>query len=158
MKTYLLLALVSCASLAGTIKNDMPAREIVASRLTVSKCEHDSPFDIPENKLIHFDSPGRIADSYLVGFQCDKVLASYVKNKNWHRLLVLPDTLPTSQANCAALASALANRYGGNVGSVWCRGRLRAFSIKGISEAKIADLAKDARVEYVEPDMVATTQ
>jgi hypothetical protein len=70
---------------------------------------------------------------------------------------VLSGTLPTSQANCVALASAFAARFGGSVGSVWCSfGGFRGFSITGISEAGIADLAKDDRVEFVEPDMVAT--
>jgi hypothetical protein len=63
-----------------------------------------------------------------------------------------------AQANCVALASAYAARFGGSVGSVWCSfGGFRGFSITGISEAGIAELAKDDRVEFVEPDMVATT-
>jgi hypothetical protein len=108
--------------------------------------------------LLNFDSSSRVPNTYIVGFNCDKALSQNITNSAAHRSQVLPDMLPTNPANCAALASAYVARFGGSVVTVWCSPRgLRAFVINGISEPAIADLAQDDRVEYVEPDMYATT-
>jgi hypothetical protein len=150
------LAIASVALISATSLN-ANAQDVAPPALSVSTCLHSPPISIPENKLLNFDSPVRIPNAYLVGFKCEKALALDTPNTAAHRSQVLPDTLPTSQANCAALASAYAARFGGSVGSVWCSFGFRGFSITGISETGIAGLAQDDRVEYVEPDMVATT-
>jgi hypothetical protein len=155
MSDYVNSAIAS-ALLIGAMTLNANAQDVAPPAVPASTCSHSPPISIPENKLLHFDSPIRIPNAYLVGFKCDKALAVDKPNTAAHRSQVLPDTLPTSQANCAALASAYAARFGGSVGSVWCGLGLRAFSIARISEAAIAVLAQDDRVEYVEPDMVAT--
>ena len=132
------------------------AQDVAPPALPASACVHEPPISIPENKLLHFDSPIRIPNAYLVQFKCEKALAVHTPNTASHRSQVLSGTLPTSHANCVALASAYAARFGGSVGSVWCSVGFRGFSITGISEAGIADLAMDDRIEFVEPDMVAT--
>ncbi len=157
MKNYLFLAIAS-GLLISAMTFNVNAQDVAPPALRASACVHEPPISIPENKLLHFDSPIRIPNSYLVQFKCEKALAVYKANAASHRSQVLAGTLPTSQANCVALASAYAARFGGSVGSVWCSvGVLRGFSIFGISEAGIVDLAMDDRVEFVEPDMVATT-
>ena len=134
------------------------AQGVAPSELPETTCFHQTPFRIPKNKLLNFDSASRVPNTYIVGFNCDKALSQNTTNSAAHRSQVLPDTLPTSPANCVALASAYVARFGGSVVTVWCSpGGLRAFFINGISEAAIADLAQDDRVEYVEPDMYATT-
>jgi hypothetical protein len=157
MNNYLILAVASGLLIIAMTLN-VNAQDVAPPALPASACVHEPPISIPENKLLHFDSPIRIPNAYLVQFKCEKALAVYTQNTPSHRSQVLSGTLPTSQANCVALASAYAARFGGSVGSVWCSfGGFRGFSITGISEAGIADLAKDDRVEFVEPDMVATT-
>ncbi len=117
-----------------------------------SVCSYNALY-IPETKLLHFDSPGRIANQYLVSFKCDEALAKDGVNPTSLKSQVLSGTLPTSQENCTALASAYVARFGGHLDSVWCRFKLRAFSITDISESAIANLAKDPRVEFVESNM-----
>jgi hypothetical protein len=146
---------------SGLLVNAMTlasAQGVAPPAIPPSACPHDPPISIPKNKLLNFDSPKRVPNAYLVGFKCAKALNENGTNSAAHRSLVLPNTLPTSPANCAALASAYAVRFGGSVGSVWCSFGFRGFSITGISEAAISDLAQDDRVEYVEPDEFATTQ
>jgi hypothetical protein len=155
MSDYVNLTIASGLLISAMTLN-ANAQDVAPPAVPAPTCLHSPPISIPENKLVHFDSPIRIPNAYLVGFKCDKALAADTANTAAHRSQVLPDTLPTSQANCAALASAYAARFGGGVGSVWCSLGLRAFSITGISVAAIAVLAQDDRVEYVEPDMVAT--
>jgi len=156
MNNYLILA-IACGLLINAMTLNVNVQDVAPPALPASACVHEPPISIPENKLVHFDSPIRIPNDYLVQFKCEKALAVYTPNTASHRSQVLSGTLPTSQANCVALASAYAARFGGSVGSVWCSfGGFRGFSITGISEAGIADLAKDDRVEFVEPDMVAT--
>jgi hypothetical protein len=152
MNHYLDLAIASGLILnAITVAN---AQGVAPSELPATTCFHQPPFPIPKNKLLNFDSASRVPNTYIVTFMCDKALAQITTNSAAHRSQVLPDTLPMNPANCAALASAYVARFGGSVGSVWCSsGDLRAFVINGISEAAIADLAQDDRVEYVEPDM-----
>ena len=156
MDDHLILAIASGLLMSAMTLN-ANALDVAPPALPASACLHEPPISIPENKLLHFDSPIRIPNAYLVAFKCDKALAVHTANTAAHRSQVLPGTLPTSQTNCVALASAYAARFGGNAGSVWCSFGIRGFSITGISEAGIADLAKDDRVEFVEPDMVATT-
>jgi hypothetical protein len=155
MNHYLDLAIASGLLFnAITLAN---AQDVAPSENPATTCFHQTPFRIPKNKLLNFDSASRVPNTYIVGFMCDKALAQNTTKFAAHRSQVLPDTLPTSPANCAALASAYVARFGGSVVTVWCSpGGLRAFVINGISEAAIADLAQDDRVEYVEPDMYAT--
>ena len=156
MRDYVSLA-IACGLLISAMTLNANAQDVAPPALP-SACVHEPPISIPENKLLNFDSPIRIPNAYLVQFKCEKALAVYTPNTASHRSQVLSATLPTSQTNCVALASAYAARFGGSVGSVWCSlGGFRGFSITGISEAGIAALAKDDRVEFVEPDMVATT-
>jgi hypothetical protein len=156
MNNYLIFAIAS--GLTNAMPLNVNAQDVAPPALPASACVHEPPINIPENKLLHFDRPIRIPNAYLVQFKCEEVLAVYAPNTASHRSQVSLGTLPTSQANCVALASAYAARFGGSVGSVWCSFRgFRGFSITGISEVGIADLAKDDRVEFVEPDMVATT-
>jgi hypothetical protein len=158
MNDYVNLAIASGLLISAMTPN-ANAQHVAPPAIAASTCLHSPPISIPENKLLHFDSPIRIPNAYLVAFKCEKALAVDTANTAAHRSQVIPDTLPTSQANCAALASAFAVRYGGTVGPVWCSAKqFRAFSIKGISEEGIADLARDPRVEFVEPDMVAIAQ
>ncbi len=156
MSDYVNLKIASGLLISAMTPN-ANAQDVAPTAIPASTCLHSPPISIPENKLLHFDSPIRIPSAYLVAFKCEKALAVDTANTAAHRSQVLPDTLPTSQANCAALASAYAARFGGSVGSVWCSLGLRGFSITGISEAGIANLAQDDRIEFVEPDMVATT-
>jgi hypothetical protein len=155
MNHYLDLAIASGLIFnAITVAN---AQGVASSDLPETTCFHQTPFRIPKNKLLHFDSASRVPNTYIVGFNCDKALARITTNSAAHRSQVLPNTMPTSPANCAALASAYVARFGGSIVSVWCSGgALRAIAISGITEAAIADLAQDDRVEYVEPDMYAT--
>ena len=46
----------------------------------VPRALHEPPISIPENKLLHFDSPIRIPNAYLVAFKCEKALAVYTAN------------------------------------------------------------------------------
>lgn len=156
MNDHLILA-IAIGLLMNAMTLSANAQDVARPQLPGSACLHEPPISIPENKLLHFDSPIRIPNAYLVAFKCEKALAVYTANTAAHQSQVLPGTLPTSQANCVALASAYAARFGGSAGSVWCSFGFRGFNITGISEAGIADLAKDDRVEFVEPDMVATT-
>ena len=156
MKDHLIFA-IAIGLLMNAITLNANAQDVARPALPASACLHEPPISIPENKLLHFDSPIRIPNAYLVAFKCEKALAVYTANTAAHQSQVVPGTLPTSQAKCVALASAYAVRFGGSAGSVWCGFGFRGFSITGISEAGIADLAKDDRVEFVEPDMVATT-
>src|SRR3977135_3653925 len=96
------------------------ARDVAPPAVPASTCLHSPAISIPENKLLHFDSPIRIPNAFLVQFKCEKALAVYTANTATHRSQVLSGTLPTSQTNCIALASAYAARFGGSVGSVWC--------------------------------------
>lgn len=122
-----------------------------------STCLHEPVFQIPKNKLLNFNSANWVPNTYIVSFMCEKALPQITANSAAHRSQVLPDTLPTSPANCAALASAFIARFGGSLSAVWCKiGSLRGFVVKGISEAAISDLAQDDRVEFVEPDVYAT--
>ncbi|MGC2030607.1 MAG: hypothetical protein WA642_11345 [Steroidobacteraceae bacterium] len=150
---------LSLVIVSGLLINAMAlanAQDVAPPAIPASACIHDPPISIPKNKLLNFNSPNRVPNAYLVGFKCDKTLDT--ANTAAHRSQVLPNTLPTSPANCAALASAYAVRFGGNVGGVWCNSfGFRGFSITGISEAAISDLAQDDRVEYVEPDEFAST-
>ena len=156
MNHYLDLAIASGLIFnAITVAN---AQGVGPSDLPETTCFHQTPFRIPKNKLLHFDSASRVPNTYIVGFMCDKALAQITTKSAAHRSQVLPDTLPTSPASCSALASAFVARFGGSLFTVWCSlGGVRGFVIKGISEAAIADLAHDDRVEYVEPDEYATT-
>jgi len=152
MNRYLGLAIAS-----GLLFNTITltnAQAATPSENPASTCFHEPAFQIPKNKLLHFDSASRVPNTYIVSFMCEKALAQIITRSAAHRSQVLPDTLPTSPVNCAALASAFVARFGGSVFTVWCGiGGVRGFVIKGISEAAIADLAQDDRVEYVEPDM-----
>jgi hypothetical protein len=124
-----------------------------------STCPHTTPIIIPESKLLHFDSPTRYPDAYMVVFKCDQALAARKEHNASNRSQVLPKILPTSQSNCAALASAFVARFGGKIRDIWCaRPGVRGFNVNGITEAAIAALAKDDRVEFVEPDMYAVTE
>lgn len=126
------------------------------SENSASTCIHESEFQIPKNKLLNFGCASRVPNSYIIAFMGETALAKITMKSAAHRSEVLPDVLPTSLANCAALASAFAARFGGSVFTVWCGiGGVRGFAIKGISEAAIADLAQDDRVEFVEADELA---
>jgi hypothetical protein len=145
-----LLLLFGLALLSHQVRADEPP---------ASPCFHETPIRIPKDKLVFFGSPNRIPRAYIVEFKCDKALAQTAKDSAAHRSQVLRNTLPTSQENCAAIASAYVARFGGKVVGVWCRprGTLRGFGIHGISKKAIADLAQDDRVEYVEPDVYGHT-
>src|ERR1700676_4356325 len=114
MNNYLILAIAS-GLLINAMTLNVNAQEVAPPALPASACVHEPPISIPENKLLHFDSPIRIPNSYLVQFKCEKALAVYAPNTASHRSQVLSATLPTSQANCVALASAYAARFGGSV-------------------------------------------
>jgi hypothetical protein len=157
MNNYLILASAS-GLLINAMTLNVNAQDVAPPALPASACVHEPPISIPENKLLHFDSPTRIPNAYLIQFKCDGALALVKVNSAAHRSQVLPDMFPTSSTNCTALASAYAERFGGRVSGVWCSGGLlRGFGITGISEAAIVVLAQDDRVEFIEPDMVATT-
>jgi hypothetical protein len=158
MSNYVNLAIAS-ALLIGGVTLNANAQDVAPPPVPASTCFHEPPISIPENKLLHFDSSIRIPGSYLVRFKCDGALALVKVNSTAHRSQVLPDMFPASSTNCTALASAYAKRFGGRVSGVWCSGGfLRGFGITGISEAAIVVLAQDDRIEYVEPNMVATAQ
>ena len=146
MKPLPLLLILGLALFSHAVRADEPP---------ASTCFHQSPISIPKDKLIHFDSPNRVPNAYLVGLKCDKALAQNATDSAAHRSQVLPNMLPTSPENCAALASAYVSRFGGKIVGVWCRprGTLRGFGIHEISKKAIADLAQDDRVEYVELDV-----
>jgi hypothetical protein len=156
MNRYLDLAIAS-----GLLLNTITltnAQAVAPSENSASTCFHELAFQIPKNKLLNFDSASRVPNTYIVNFMCEKVLAQITTKTAAHRSQVLPDTLPTSPANCAALASAFVARFGGSVFRVWCSiGAVRGFEVKGISEAAIANLAQDDRVEFVEAEVYATT-
>jgi len=158
MDAYSNLVFFASGLLIVTLTVNVNAQDTKATEQQTSMCRHSPPISIPETKLLHFDSPNRIPNAFIVAFKCDEALAKDSPKSSALRSQVLPGTMPTSQANCAALAAAFVARFGGHLGSVWCNLGLRAFSITEISEATIAILAKDDRVEYVEPDMVATAQ
>jgi hypothetical protein len=141
-----------------TLTVNANAQDTNAAGQHTSMCGHSPRISIPETKLLHLDSPNRIPNAFMVAFKCDEALAKDIPKSSALRSQVLPGTMPTSQANCAMLAAAFVARFGGHLGNVWCNPGFRAFSITEVSEATIAILAKDDRVEYVEPDMVATAQ
>jgi hypothetical protein len=158
MGAYSNLGFLASGLLIGAPPVNTNAQDTKAAEISTSICMHSPSVRIPENKLLHFDSPNRIPNAFIVAFKCDEALAKDIQKSSALRSQVLPSTMPTSQGNCAALAAAYVTRFGGHVRGVWCDKGIRTFSITDVSEAAIIILAKDDRIEYVEPDMVATAQ
>jgi hypothetical protein len=130
----------------------------VPKAASASTCVHFPPINIPEDKLLHFDSQIRVRNSFMVAFKCDDGLIRDVSQYSALRTQILPEKMPTNEENCVLLAKAYVARFGGHLRGVWFNGALRGFGISDISDASIAILAMDDRVEYVEPDMVAVAQ
>jgi hypothetical protein len=95
MNNYLILAIAS-GLLINAMTVNVNAQEVAPPALPTSACVHEPPISIPENRLLHFDSPIRIPNAYLVQFKCEKALAVYTPNTASHRSQVLSGTLPTS--------------------------------------------------------------
>jgi hypothetical protein len=100
MNNYLILAIAS-GLLINAMTLNVNAQDVAPPTLPASACVHEPPISIPENKLLHFDSPIRIPNAYLVQFKCEKALAVDTTNTASHRSQVLLGTLPTNQATAS---------------------------------------------------------
>jgi len=146
----------------GVLVRCMLALLGAVSAIHIADAQMDvAPVVIPPSKLLHFDSPIRIPNRYMVKFKDDKALATDVSARNAADMKIAPSMLPDSEANIKWLANSISIAYQQKEGKtnailgVWTRPGGRGFGVEGISESDIAELAHDPRVEFVEPDMYA---
>jgi hypothetical protein len=115
---------------------------------------------VPETKLLHFDSPIRIPNQYLVKFKDDDSLAK-IPLDGYRSIKIAPSLLPNTVDNIRSLVKLMRENYRKKEGTentimgIWTRPRARGFAIKNISENDVAELARDARIEFIEPNMYA---
>ena len=109
----------------------------------------------PSSKLLHFDSPNRVPEQYVVAFKEHVELLRDVPPSVARKLKVSPNTIPNDPKSIEKLAEDLAAAYHGHLG-VWVRG-FAGFEIKDISEPSIKRMAIDPRIQFIQPEVYAHT-
>lgn len=103
--------------------------------------------DLPESKLLHFNSPSRIPDRYLVQFHRQSRLAE-LKNQG----LYSDDDLPADNVRAAAVAGQLAEQVHGRVLDVLGSSEIGIIVFMEIDDARVLEVARDPRIFIIEPD------
>jgi len=106
---------------------------------------------------LHLPAQTRIAGQYEIVFKAPAALADLVAMKPAARAAalkgaVLPKTLPLSDADVHALATAIAASVGGHSLIIFpaSNGAGGRFTISGVTEASMRTLAADPRIEVIE--------
>lgn len=100
-------------------------------------------------RLLNMSSPGRVPGKFLVQFRKEAQLGM-VPLFGSQKPSVAPNVLPITEANTRELAAALGNMAGGQVTNVYARKR-KGFAVRGLSDSAVEELAKDPRIDYIEP-------
>jgi subtilisin family serine protease len=105
-------------------------------------------------RLLHFDNPNRIRDSYFVAFKNEADARAAMARSPNKALAVLSDVLPSTPANVEALSHALAGSVGARITLVVSRmPHLKGFSAR-MTEEQAKRLANDPRVKYIEANVL----
>jgi hypothetical protein len=102
-------------------------------------------------RLLNLDSSIRIPGRYFVRFKSEDKLSTIARSGSGAPT-ILPHVLPTSDESVRVLALALAESVVGVVRRV-LSGKMKAFVIDEVSKDAIKRLAKDPRIEFIEPVM-----
>lgn len=116
------------------------------------------PVNAPLARKLNFDNPNRIPGRYMVGFKSDAQLSTLRAAEL--RGVESPGLMPITREDVANLADALARRTRATLTHTF-RNSARAFALRDVTEAALADLLRDPRVDYIEAVMrvqMATTQ
>jgi subtilisin family serine protease len=165
-KNYRVVAIISMvlvgsgAALAQENQLEIPKAPEMAGSPEVAKAPE---WAIPPSKLVNLNHPDRVSNRFIVVFKDDNELASDAPPPVALSLDIAPGELPTTEDKIAKIGLALAGRHRSKallapdddgqdlhrIRHVFSKA-LRGFSLDGVSDSEIAELARDPRIKYVE--------
>ena len=149
----------SFAADSNTLARALPIDERISSFATRRK-PPDKSMSIPPSKLVNFDrTRDRVPDQYIVVYKDDTELAAQASESETGVYKVARDVSASTSEGTAALSMAFARQYGLKVNRIYkTEDGLRGFALYGTSEGDLADFARDPRVKFVEPVLIAHFQ
>lgn len=101
-------------------------------------------------ELRNIDSPSRVPGAYHVMLKPEAELEK-IRESTVGKPETLPDIRLGTRADLIEFAKAIAERADAEVSNIIETTRLRGFTLRGLSDEKMRELAKDSRIQFIEP-------
>jgi hypothetical protein len=128
--------------------------------LSTTRKPPDKSMNIPPSKLVNFDrKTDRVPNQYIVVFKDEVELAASSAALDIENYKVARAMSASTPEGTLALSLAFSRQYSLGLSRIYnTKDGLRGFALHSTHEENLMDLAKDPRVKFVEPELIAHPQ